>query len=213
MPEAVALADTVFGAHLTIPLEKRIAWLTKNPDIDYLLKQEGQIVGYFSIAPLRSETIDDLLSQRRFAKDLIADDLLPYEPGVPVELYGLAIGVRPGVSLSQKREWGMSLILGARQVLLDLGRRGIVITRIRAHSSKPDGIRLMRHIGFTETVAAVPGLRDFVIEVEPSGLPFLLEYKAALEEWRSQRAGDLLTAAEQKPQGARASARVRSMRT
>jgi hypothetical protein len=186
LPEAVALADAVFGSHLTIPLEKRIEWLKKNPDIDYLLKQEGQIVGYFSIAPLRPSTIDDLLSQRRLAKDLCADDILPYEPGKSVELYGMAIGVRPGVSLSQKREWGMALILGARKVLLDLGRRGIVITHIRAHSSKPDGIRLMRHIGFTETIAAFPGLRDFVIDVEPSGLPFVVEYKEALKRWQEE---------------------------
>jgi hypothetical protein len=44
----------------------------------------------------------------------------------------------------------------------------------------------MRHIGFTETVATVPGLRDFVIEVEPSGLPFLVEYKEALATYREQ---------------------------
>jgi hypothetical protein len=184
MPDAVALADAVFGSHLTIPLKKRIEWLKKNPDIDYLLKQEGQIVGYFSLAPLRSDTIEDLLNQRRYASDLTARDILPYEPGVPVELYGLAIGVRPGVSLSQKREWGMALILGARQVLLDLGKRGVVIARIWAHSSKPDGIRLMRHAGFTETVSTVPGMRDFLIEVEPSGLPFLLEYKEALTSYQ-----------------------------
>jgi hypothetical protein len=184
MPEAIGLADAVFGSFNTIPLETRVTWLRKNPDIDYLLKQEGLVVGYLSLVPLSPDSIEDLLTQRRFAKDLTPDDILPYEPGVPIDLYGMAIGVRPGVSLSQKHEWGMALILGARSVLLDLARRGIVIRSIRAHSSKPDGIRLMRHIGFTETVATVPGLHDFLVDVERSGIPFLVEYKEELERWQ-----------------------------
>lgn len=184
MPEALALADAIFGGHNTIPRERRIAWLKKNPDIDYLLKQDRQLVGYFSLVPLRPETIDDLLKQRRFAKDLTEDDILTYEPGVPVDLYGMAIGVRPGVSTAQKRIWGEKLLVGARKVITDLGERGIIIRSIQAHSSMADGIRLMRHIGFTEVVASVPGLRDFKIDMEESGLPFVLDYRAALEKWK-----------------------------
>lgn len=184
MPEAVALADAVFGGYNTIPVEKRIEWLGKNPDIEYLIKQEEQVVGYMSLIPLLPETIDDLLSQRRFAKDLTKDDILNYTPGVPVDIYGMAIGVRPGVNLIQKREWGMRLLLGAQDMFVDLGSKGISIRSIKAHSSKPDGIRLMRHLGFTETVAAVPGLRDFVIDIETSGLPFVLRYKEAFKAWK-----------------------------
>ena len=39
MPAAVALAADVFGGLNTIPVEIRVAWLRKNPDIDYLVKQ------------------------------------------------------------------------------------------------------------------------------------------------------------------------------
>ncbi len=189
MPEAVALSAAIFGDVHIIPLEKRIEWLKKNPDIDYLLKQEGQIVGYLSLVPLLPETIDDLLNQRRFAKDLTADDILPYEPGVPVDIYGMAIGVKPGVSTAQKRDWGAALILGAIEVIKDLGERGIEIRSIKAHSTKPDGIRLMRHIGFTEVVANVPGMHNFQIDVEESGIPFLMEYKEALRRWKEQHLG------------------------
>src|SRR2546421_6715163 len=74
MPAAVALANEVFGGRNTIPVEKRITWLRKNPHIDYLLKQEDHIIGYLSFVPLRPETIEDLLTQKRYAKDLTADD-------------------------------------------------------------------------------------------------------------------------------------------
>jgi hypothetical protein len=186
MPAAVELSRAVFGDLNIIPLEKRIQWLEKNPEIDYLLKQEDQIVGYFTLVPLRPETIDDLLNKRRLAKELTADDILTYEPGIPLDLYAMAIGVRPGVSLSQKRQWGTYLLLGARRVLLGLGQRGIVIRSIKAHSSKPDGIRLMRHLGLTETASSIPDMHDFMVDVEESGLPFVLDYKEALAEWRKE---------------------------
>ncbi len=185
MTQAVGLADAVFGGVNTIPLKTRIEWLQKNPDIDYLLKQEDQIVGYFSLIPLRSETIDDLLHRRRLAKDLKDEDILPYISGETVDLYGMAIGVRPGVSLEQKRKWGEILLLGARRVIVDLGHQGVIIRFLKAHSSTPDGINLMRHIGFTEIVSSIPGIHDFMIDIEQSGLPFIVDYKTALRGWQN----------------------------
>ncbi len=192
MPAAVELAHEVFGGLNTIPVEKRVAWLRKNPDIDYLLKQGDKVVGYLSLVPLCPETIDDLMSLRRFAKDLTADDILTYTPGKPVDIYGMAIGVKPGVSAAQKHEWGKVLIIGARSVILDLARKGIVIRSIVAHSFTPDGIKMMRHLGFTETIPKAPGLRDFIIEVERSGIPFIEQYRELLRQW--QQAEDSIEA-------------------
>jgi hypothetical protein len=184
MPATVELANEIFGGINTIPVEKRIAWLRKNPDIDYLLKQGNKIVGYLSLVPLRPETIDDLMSLRRYAKDLTADDILAYTPGEPVDIYGMAIGVKPGINTAQKHEWGKVLIIGARSVLLDLAKKGIVIRSITAHSFTPDGIKMMRHLGFTETIPKTPGLRDFTIEVGRSGIPFIERYRELLKQWQ-----------------------------
>lgn len=186
MPEAVALAGEVFGGLNTIPVQKRIEWLEKNPDIDYLLIQEGVAVGYLSLVPLQAETIEDLLTLRRYAKDLTAGDILAYEPNTPVDIYGMAIGVKPGFSKSQKRVYGERLIFGARNVILNLGKQGILIHRIVAHSFTPEGIRLMIRIGFTETPPKAPGLRDFLIDVENSGIPLIMEYKRELAAWKER---------------------------
>ncbi|MBV9690225.1 MAG: hypothetical protein JO202_11015 [Ktedonobacteraceae bacterium] len=186
MPEAVALTREVFGGLNIMSVETRTAWLRKNPDIDYLLVQEGVMVGYLSLVPLRPETIEDLMTLRRYAKELTADDILPYESGVPVDIYGMAIGVRPGFSRGQKRVYGQRLIFGARGVILDLGKRGIPIRHIIAHSFTPEGIRLMRHVGFIETPPKAPGLRDFMVDVESSGIPFIMEYRRELARWREQ---------------------------
>ena len=193
MPEAWEVADAVFGGHNTIPLEKRIEWLRKNPDIDYLVKQDEQVMGYFSFIPLKPETIDDLLKQRRFAKELTADDVLPYVPNTPTDIYGMAIGVRPNVSLYQKREYGKALLIGAQNLLRTLGLKGILIRTIQAHSNTPDGIRIMRHMGFTEVQSTIPGMHDFIINVETSGLPFIKKYREALEEWQKAQPPQLET--------------------
>ena len=185
MPQAVQLAS-VYGGHLTIPLEKRLAWLDRNDEIDYFLKQDDYVVGYISLVPLNPETIEDLLHARRFAKDLEANDILPYAPGQPVDIYCMAIFLRAGISKAQKGTWGELLLLGTRRVIVDLGRRGIIIRHFQAHSSMPDGINLMRHIGFTETVSSIPGMHDFLIDVEQSGLPFIMDYKKALNNWQQQ---------------------------
>src|SRR5579859_2440282 len=116
--------------------------------------------------------------------DIEASEILPYTPGHPVDIYGMAIDIRPGVSLAQKRTWGELLLLGARRMIVDLGRRGIIIRSFRAHSTTGDGINMMRHIGFTEIVSPLPGMHDVLIDVEQSGLPFLIDDKKALSDWR-----------------------------
>jgi hypothetical protein len=186
MPAATHLTELAFGSQNIIPVERRIEWLRRNPDIDYVIKQEGEIVGFLSLVPLRPETIEDLLTLRRYAKDLTADDILSYTPGTPIDIYGMAIGVRPGVSRDQKRRWGARLISGAFDVIIGLGKRGMIIRSIWAHSYKPDGINLMKHIGFMETEPKAPGLRDFMIPVQESGIPVILAYKEALRQWQEE---------------------------
>jgi hypothetical protein len=189
MPEAVNVAASFFNNHLTIPLETRISWLQKKPDIDYLVKQDGRIYGYLSLVPMKLETIEDLLTAKRFARDLTADDILIYEPNTPIDIYGMGIGIVPAVSKTQKREFGAELIKGGFNVIADLGKRGIIIRSIRAHSSTPDGIRLMRHLGLTQTVASIPGMQDFYINVAESGLTFIMKYKENLRTWQLEHNG------------------------
>lgn len=64
---------------------------------------------------LRPETIEDLLTLHRFAKELTAEDILLYAPNVLVDFYGIAIGTKPGINQSQRHEWGKILIAGEKR--------------------------------------------------------------------------------------------------
>jgi len=85
-------------------------------------------------------------------------------------------------------------------VILDLAKRGNNIRSINAHSNTPDGVKLMRHLGFTEIVpkAPVPGLRDFIIEVERSDIPFIIRYK---EEFKKRQEENIDSKPDSKADG------------
>ena len=52
----------------------------------------------------------------------------------------------------------------------------------------PNGIRLMKSIGFTEIEPLTPERRAFIINVKESGIPLFLKYKEKLRKWKDDRA-------------------------
>jgi len=76
-------------------------------------------------------------------------------------------------------------------VILDLAKRGINIRSINTHSNTPDGVKLMRHLG-------VPGLRDFIIEVERSDIPFIMRFK---EEFKKRQEENIDSKPDSKADG------------
>lgn len=183
MPECVALSAAIFGGLNIIPLEKRIAWLEKNPDIDYVLWHDKQMMGYATIVPLSKRKIEKILKEEEFSKDITPEEIEEFKPGKPLHVYIMAMGVRPGVSKLEKRTYGARLVSGLTKAMIEIGKKGINIETIVARSDTPDGINLLRRMGFTEIPSEVPGTRNFEIDVIKSGIPAIMEYKQALEEW------------------------------
>ncbi len=186
LPECVALSAAIFGGVNIIPLDRRIAWLKKNPDIDYVLRHDSEMVGYVSIVPLRRETLEPLLKDELLAKDITPDEIEEFKPGKPLQLYIMAMGIKPRLSKLEKRTYASRLIKGIRDVIITMGKRGVTIGTIIARSEVPDGINVLRHTGFTEIPSEVPGTRNFIIEVEKSGIPAVMEYKRELAAWKEQ---------------------------
>jgi len=177
--ESTKLSDAIFGGHIDI--EKQMSWLEKNPDICYVAKNEGKVVGYAIILPLPLEKIEKLLREEEFTVNIDASEIGEFRRGEPIHLYMGAIGVIPGVTIAEKRTFGSKLISGLMDVIINLGKRGIIITTIFARSSKPDGIALLRKIGFTE-ILSTTDKKNFMVDVEKSGIKEILEYKQALKE-------------------------------
>src|SRR6266516_3319452 len=179
MREAMEISHALFGVGLDV-LNERMELLAKNPDTYYVLKAEDDmIVGYTSIMPLKSGNLEKALGLTLQVKVEI-DDIAEFEYGSHIDLYLTAIGVRPGFSTAEKHAYGAKLLSGLIEAIIDLGKRGVIIDSIAARSHTGDGIRLMRHAGFTEIPSLTPERRTFIIKVEESGIPFVMHYKNAL---------------------------------
>ncbi len=180
VPDCARISSEIFGgAHFDV--KKQIAWMIKNPDICYVVKNEGKVVGYVLMLPLDARKIERILREEERALDLDVSDIGEFIPGKPVNIYMASIAVTPSVTLAEKRAYGSRLVGGLLDVLINLGKRGIVLETIVARSSKPDGIRLLRGIGFTE-ILSTSTMKNFLIEVEKSGIKEIVEYKEALKE-------------------------------
>lgn len=178
--ETTKISDAIFGGHIDI--DRQLAWLKRNPDIGYVVKNEGKVVGYAIILPLKPEKIEKLLQEEEHTINLNPEELQVFEPGVPVHLYGGAIGVLPGINLAEKRAYGARLVGGLIDALIDLGKRGIIFESFTGRSTKPDGIKLLRNLGFTQ-IPSITEKKNFVLNVEMSGAREVMQYKLALKEY------------------------------
>ena len=185
--ESTKLSDAIFGGHIDV--DRQMAWMQRNPDIAYVVKSEGKVVGYAIILPLTSEKIAKLLRDEEYTVNLEPEEIQLFEPSVPLHLYGGAIGVLPGITLAEKRAYGTRLVGGLIDTLIDMGRRGIVFADFTARSTKPDGIRLLRNIGFTQ-IESITEKKDFILNVEMSGAREIMQYKRALKEYELKSSHD-----------------------
>lgn len=179
MAECQEIYESLFGTGAET-LDYRMATIAKNPDTYFIVKDENQIVGFTAIIPLKPGKLEHVL---KTIPTLIAiEDIADFGKNKEIDLYFRIIGVKRGFSKAEKRFYGSRLIAGLIGVIVELGKRGVTINTIAARSSMPEGIRLMKGIGFTEIETPAPErkYRTFVIDTEQSGIPFIVEYKEAL---------------------------------
>jgi hypothetical protein len=185
--EAQGIYDVIaslWGTLHTTPVEIRLNWYQKNPAIDYIVKKDDIAAGYITIMPLKHETIEKLMEGKLRGWDIKAEDILPFTPGVPLECF-TGIAVRAGVK--QPKKYGMRLLMGIMETMLEFAREGIFIKRLYAVSDIPDGVKLSRDLGFEETPPA-PGstFGQFVLDLQTSNSPYAEEYRRALNTKESQ---------------------------
>ena len=180
MAECAELSQEIFGVGKGME-EDRMRIVEKNPDTYYLLRRDEEPIGWFSIMPLKKGNLERVLRQTLPVK-IEPEYIESFEKGKRLDLYLTAIGTKPGLSLEEKREYGSMLVRQLIRLITGLGTKGVKIGKIAARSNMPDGVRLMKHIGFTEIVPLTPERRTFVINIEESGIPFILQYKKNLEE-------------------------------
>jgi len=181
MPELVEFLIEMFGGSNTT--EKRLRWMDRNSEIAFILRGTSGIVGCVFVLPTTEAKINEILndptpgSTRSFSED----DIQPYIPGMPMHLYIVSMVAKPGRTDAAKRIRGEMLLRGMLRFFVDLGQRGIHIKTLAARTNSVDGIKVLQNAGFTELESNTKS-RNFVVDVDVSGLPHIMRYKRAYRE-------------------------------
>lgn len=164
-------------------VERWKEYILRNPDIGYLVRTPDKIVGCGFVFPLSQESIQAHIDGPAIPPPISPDEILAYDPAIPVHLYVRSVGITKQATKTEKRFWGKRLLSGLISGFVELGQHGIEVKTIQSRSNTRDGIRILRHAGFTE-VASVTSDHKFIIDVETSGLPVIQAYKRAFAFWK-----------------------------
>jgi hypothetical protein len=178
--ETIQIARQHFGDN-AYGLEKRMSWFKKFPNGDYVLKHEGITVGYLSVQAIKSESVDAIFHSRNGAS-VELKDMIPIEPGQPLDLHVSGIGVKMGISRQQAKYYGMILLNKLFDTLIEMGKQGIEISKVWSKSSTVPGIKLSRDLGFTELGYINNEQIGFVLDMEKSNIPAVIQYREVLKE-------------------------------
>ena len=131
-----------------IPTRK--AWLEKNPETDFLVRDQGRLVGFINLLPVKHETIMRFMQGDIRGWDIPAEDVLPYTPGSVLECIVMGMATTPAADKLRRTQYGAKLISGLMDFLDHLAKKHIILTKLSATSVTPTGIALLRHAGFRE---------------------------------------------------------------
>ena len=181
MPEIGELLRTFFSK---INIEKRAVWIEKNPDVCYVLRSEGKIVGCAFVMPLDEQKILKILNSH-VKPPTHAQDILLYESGQHYTLYVRSVVVLQSVPKLYKRYWGAKLIADIIKEVVNLGSRGVIVDKVYAQTDTRHVERLLKAIGFSQIISPT-GSKNFMLDVSASGSVFAMQYKNALSRWMEE---------------------------
>jgi len=162
-------------------LKTRLLWLDRNPDLFYVVEHDGEIVGFTSIIPLEPEKVKETLDSSNPIMNIVPEEIGQFEPGKPLHVYIGTMRTKPNISKLQKRSYGVRLIGGLISTILDMLGNGINIQAFYAKSEVVDGIRVLKHMGFTE-VPSITESKNYILEMNKEGRATLEKYRRYFEE-------------------------------
>lgn len=167
-----------------ISIEKRRAWIARNPEAVLVLRSNDQIVGCAFLSPLPEEKILQIL-QSPVKPPTRADDIQVYESGKHYCVYMRSVVVTHHASRDQHVHWAAQLIQGIIHHIIGLSERGIILDRLYAQTNIRHVEHLLRCAGFTQMPASVtaPENRNYVLDVMTSGSPLLAQYQRAISKY------------------------------
>lgn len=165
---------------VTIPLETRLIWHHKNPDIDFIAVSNGKIVGHLSLVPLPEGILWRKIRREISGKDMGADDIEAYEPRKQYNLYIMAMAVQQSGTPTGRMHAGL-LMREAQKSLFEMAWQGKLIRAMYAASRTRDGIYMCERMEFTpQPEYSDAHFKSFVMDMGASNASWAKEYRECL---------------------------------
>lgn len=193
----VDLCIAIYGQGGTPSYDARLEIWQKNPDVYYIVRQEDIVVGYVSLIWFDEQAINTLMGPTPKQKTMTSagtgiysitgpEHINQFMPGKPIESLFISLGVRPGLSNTEQRDYAFKLIRGTLEVLVSFAQQGMPIHKLYATSERGEGIRLARKLGMKETAYPNDSVLRYELDLEVTDHPMFQPYKEALNEWKKQ---------------------------
>jgi|SRR5579884_1920344 len=193
----VDMCIAFYGQGNTPSYDARLEIWQKNPEVYYIVEQEGIVTGYISLIWFDDEALKVLMGPSPKQSRITSagtgvysvtgpEHVKKFVNGQPIESLFISLGVRPGLSNTEQREYSFKLLRGTQDVLVSFVERGMPVHKLFATSEKGDGIRLAQKIGMTEIRYPGDNIRRYELDLEICNHPLLRSYKKALADWRAQ---------------------------
>src|SRR6266571_5540915 len=174
------LATSMFGdAVHDIPT--RHAWLASNPDTDFIVRDQGRVVGFINVLPVKHHTIMQFMRGEIRGWEIPAEDVLPYTPGSKVECIAMGMATTPEAEPTKRTHYGRRLISGFVRFMEELAEKNITITKLYATSVTPTGIAILRNAGFPE-IGHIGKRIAFELDTMKSDAPLAQRYREMLHK-------------------------------
>lgn len=173
-----SLATSLFG-DATHDIEMRRAWLEKNSNIDFILRDRERLVGFINILPVKHRTIMQFLDGKIRGWEITPNDILPYTPGSKVECIIMSMVTTPEVEADKRAHYGQRLISGVVRFLEELAAQDVTITKFYATSSTPTGIAILKNAQFQQ-IGQIGKRIAFELDTMTSDAPLAQRYRKLL---------------------------------
>lgn len=193
----VDLCIAIYGQGGTPSYDARREIWEKNPEVYYIVRQEGIVTGYVSLIWFDDEALATLMGPTPKHSRITSagtgvysvtgpEHVKTFTDGQPIDSLFISLGVRPGFTLHEQREYAFKLLRGMQDVLVNFADRGMPIKKLHATSERGEGIKLARKLGMTEIRYPNDSLLRYELDLETSDSPLLRPYKQALMTHRAE---------------------------
>ena len=136
------------------------------------------VVGYVSLLRFAPAFLDDLLTGRQIEREITVQQILPFERLQPFDVYIDVMAVDPTLPPHHRRFYAGLIAVRLAKKLLELRSNGYLIERLCTVTTRPEGDRMVKRIGFHPIVgkSMVPGRLPYEFPLNEVGIEKIQEF-------------------------------------